>query len=241
MTTTGFLSTRLNAVWIHYTLDAVALVVFFICALSCAKKGFVRCFFGFISTITAIILAFILMKKMLGWTDGLFGLQGVMENGCAKAFSKIKAFNVDISTDGVSDALKGKLPGFLANLITDAIGNNAYPEGTTLARVAGETVGRLGATVLSWLFVFLLVKLIFILLRSILSAIIEKLPIVGRVNVILGGVVGLCKGLLFVCGALAILALIPASGITAFFNECLLLKGLYNQNPLHLILGLFFN
>lgn len=233
--------TQLNAYWLHYAVDIVALVVIFACALGGAKKGFVRCFFGFISTVAAIVLAFLLMKKMLDWTNGLFGLQAIMQRGCANAFSKIKGFDIDVSADGVSGAVSGKLPAFLADLIIDAIGNNNYPEGTTLAKVAGDTVGRLGATVLSWIFVFLLVKLLFVLLRSILSAIIEKLPIVGRVNVILGGVVGFCKGLFFVCAVVAILALIPSSGITAFFNECLLTKALYNHNPLHLVLGWFFH
>ena len=233
--------TQLNAFWLHYTLDILALVVIFVCAVGGAKKGFVRCFFGLISTLAAIVLAFLFMKKMLDWTDGLFGLQGIMQRGCTNAFSKIKGFDMDISAEGVSDAVSGKLPQFLANLITEAIGNNAYPEGTTLALVAGETVGRLGATVVSWLFVFLVVKLLFVLLRSILSKIVEKLPIIGRVNVILGGVVGFCKGLFLVCAVIAILALIPSAGITAFFNECLLVKALYNHNPLHLVLGWFFH
>ena len=207
--------TQLNAYWLHYAVDIVALVVIFACALGGAKKGFVRCFFGFISTVAAIVLAFLLMKKMLDWTNGLFGLQAIMQRGCANAFSKIKGFDIDVSADGVSGAVSGKLPAFLADLIIDAIGNNNYPEGTTLAKVAGDTVGRLGATVLSWIFVFLLVKLV--------------------------GVVVFCKGLFFVCAVVAILALIPSSGITAFFNECLLTKALYNHNPLHLVLGWFFH
>ena len=70
----------LNAVsWIHYALDGVVLLLILIFAAKAAKKGFVKCFFKFISTIIAIVVAFLFMNAVLEWTNGLFGLQDIIK------------------------------------------------------------------------------------------------------------------------------------------------------------------
>ena len=108
----------LNASWLHYAIDGVVILVAFIFAVKSAKKGFVDCFFGFVSTILAIIAAFTFMKGLLAWTDGLFGLQGAIENGLIGAFGKVKGFDVDVSAAGMEAALEDKnLPSFLINEI----------------------------------------------------------------------------------------------------------------------------
>ena len=38
---------------------------------------------------------------------------------------------------------------------------------------------------------------------------------------------------------IAVLALIPADGLNAFFNETVIVRWLYNSNPLHVIFGWF--
>ena len=83
----------LNASWTNYAVDAIAIVCIFLFAISNAKKGFVECFFGFISTILAVIVAFLFMKGVLSWTGGLFGLQGVIENAAVNALNKVVGFD----------------------------------------------------------------------------------------------------------------------------------------------------
>ena len=227
----------LCASWIHATLDILVFVFFFAFAVSRAKRGFVDCFFGFISTITAILVAFLLMKGLVRWTNGLFGLEGVMQRGCENAFLKFKGFGADVSAQGISEALSGKLPKFLINAVVDSVGNSDLPAGTTLAAVVGQALGSLGVTVLAWVLLFFATKFVLFLLRRFLTSIIEKIPIVDKLNLILGMLVGLLQSFLIVCGVVALLALIPSESITAFFNECVILKFFYNDNPLHVILG----
>ena len=70
----------LNAVsWIQYALDGVVLLLILIFAAKAAKNGFVKCFFKFISTIIAIIVAFLFMNAVIEWTNGLFGLQDMIK------------------------------------------------------------------------------------------------------------------------------------------------------------------
>lgn len=227
----------LCASWIHAALDIFVVAFFFAFAFSRAKRGFIDCFFGFISTITAILVAFLLMKGLVRATNGLFGLETVMHNGCERAFLKFKGFGADVSAQGLSEALSGKLPKFLINAVVDSVGNSDLPAGTTLAAVVGQALGSLGVTVLAWVLLFFMTKFVLFLLRRFLTSIIEKLPIVDKLNLLLGMCVGILQGFLIVCGVVALLALIPSENVTAFFNECVILKFFYNDNPLHVILG----
>ena len=65
---------NLLAEFTHYVVDIVALAVILITALVSLKKGFIRCLFGFVSTIIAIVLALFLTKPVISWTNGMFGL-----------------------------------------------------------------------------------------------------------------------------------------------------------------------
>ncbi len=228
----------LNASWIHYAIDGVVILVALIFAVKSAKKGFVDCFFGFVSTILAVVVAFTFMKGLLAWTDGLFGLQGAIENGLIGAFGKVKGFDVDVSAAGMEAALEDKnLPSFLINAIVDNVANKDVPSGTTLAMIVGGTLGEFAATLVAWLVVFLIAKFLLKLVRKFLNSLIQSLPIVGGINRLLGFIVGAIKGLLIVCVVVAVIALIPSAGLTAFFSETVVAGWLYNSNPLHVILG----
>lgn len=228
----------LNASWVNFAVDAVVVIVMFTFAVSSAKKGFVECFFGFISTILAVVAAFTLMKGVLSLTDGLFGLQGVIENAVVGGLGKVVGFDIDVSAAGIEAALQDKnLPTFLINAVVDSVGNQEVPVGTTLAMIVGGTIAEFAATLVAWLAVFIIAKLLLKLVRNVLNSIVESLPIVGSLNHLLGFAVGGIKGLLIVCGVVAVLALIPAEGLTAFFNETVIVRWLYHSNPLHVILG----
>ena len=228
----------LCAAWAPYAADGVALVVLVCFAAVSAKKGFVRCFFGFISTIVAIIVAFLFMKTLVSATNGLFGLEELIQNGCIDAFGKINGFDIDISTAGVEAALQDKnLPQFLINVILENVTVADVPAGTTLAMVVGGTIGTLATNFVAWLVLFLAAKLIMKLIEHIFASIVENIPVIGALNSLLGFAVGALEGLLIVSGVIAVLAFIPIEGITNFFNECAFVGWLYNHNPINTILG----
>lgn len=234
---------NLNAtVSANLIVDILAALVLFIFAVVAAKKGFIECFFGLISTVLAIVLAFVFMKSVLEWTNGLFGLQGVIESGCESAFSKINGFDIDVSSEGLRALLEEKnLPTFLIDSVVESVGNSEVAAGTTVATLLAQKVSGFAASLLSWLAIFLLVKLVLRFLRKALTSIIENIPIVGSLNRLLGFFVGALQGLLIVSGVIAFLALIPAEGMNTFFNDCVFIGWLYNHNPIHTIFGLIIN
>lgn len=231
----------LLAAWARYAADIVAAAVILVFALIAARRGFVDCFFGFISTLVAVVVAFLLMKSLVRWTNGFFGLQSVIENACTGALSKIKGFDIDISSAGIAETLSGKVPAFVIDVVVENIGNSEVPAGTTVAMTVAETLSSFAVTLIAWLVLFLIAKLLLRLVERVLSSIVENLPLVSGVNTLLGLAVGVLQGLLIVSGVIAVLALFPSENLAAFFNKTLFLKALYNQNPIHVIFGWFLN
>ena len=232
------MSALLEVVWAKQAVDALVIVVIVAFAIVAAKRGFIDCLFGLISTVAAIVVAFILMKPLLSWTEGLFGLQEWLENACVGGLDKIAGFDIDVSAAGIEEALAGKnLPQFLIDLIVETVGTQELAAGTTLAMLAGTTLGELAATLIAWLALFIIAKLIMKILKSIISSIVESIPIVGSINHVLGFVVGALQGLLIVCAVIAVLGVIPIEGVTVFLSDCAVTGWLYNNHPIHLIWG----
>lgn len=224
-----------------YAVDAIVAVVILVFAIVSARRGFVECFFGFISTIVAILLAFLFMKTFVRVTNGIFGLQGVIENGLVKALSKIKGFDLDISAQGIAETLSGKLPKFLINVVLENVSNGDVATGTTVAMSVANTLSGFAINLIAWLILFLVIKLLIKLIERFLSSIISKLPIVGSLNTILGFTVGILQGLLIISGVIAVIALFPSESTATFFNDTILVGLLYNHNPLHAVFGLILN
>ncbi len=232
------MQTSLLAVAATYVVDAVALLVILIFAAKAAKRGFVDCLFGLISTVGAFLIALVFTKAFLSLTGGLFGLQGVLAGSFEKTFSEVNGFNIDISAQGIENALADKkLPAFLIDMIMENFKGSEIPYGTTLAMVVGGELGKLAATLIAGFALFLIAKLALRILKNVISGIVKSIPIVGTLDSALGFVVGILQGVLIVSLAIAVLALIPAEGISAFFSEGILVNFLFHNNPIHVVLG----
>ncbi|MBQ7923885.1 MAG: CvpA family protein [Clostridia bacterium] len=228
----------LNAAWACWTVDILAVVVIIGFAALAAKRGFVDCIFSLITTVAAFLVAILLMKSVLRWTDGLFGLQELLENGCAAALGKIKALNVDVSNEGLQAMLEEQnIPAFLANFVVESVGDSEIPAGTTLATVIGGPLGRFITSLIAFFVLFTVAKLLLLLIKKLVSSFVNSMPVISSANRLLGFAVGLVQGVLVISAVVAVLSVIPVDGINRFFSECLLLKALYNHNPINMIIG----
>lgn len=225
--------------WQHAVADVIV-CLFLICfTVVCAKRGFIDCFFGFVSTFAALIVAVSLAKAVMGWTNGLFGFRGFLNSSLTKWFSKFDGFDVDISSVGAQEALNAAdLPAVIAKLILKNYGGT-LESGTTLGMLLGGTVSKLLCLLLTGLCLFLAVKLVLALLRSILNAVASHIPLVDGLNALLGAIVGLLEGLCIVCAVVSLLTLFPSETITNYFSQTYLVGALFEHNPLVALLGLF--
>lgn len=238
----GQLLYLLNATTGNIIADVLVSVVILIFALVAMRKGFIECFFSLISTLLAIILAFLLMKPFINWTNGIFGLQGVIENACENAFSKIKGFDLDVSSEGMRAMLESQnLPKFLINSVVDTVGNSEVPIGTTIALLLAQKVGGFAISLVSLFLLFFLMKLLLLLVRKLLSSVLDRLPIVGKVNHALGFFVGVLQGLLAVSAVVAVLAIIPWASMNTFLGNCTIVGWMYNHNPIYAVFNWLFS
>ena len=231
-----------------YIVDIILIVGLIIWAIIDAKRGFITCFFSFVSTIVAILVVSIFSKSIISWTNGLFGLEGLIGKGLGNWFGGVEIFNVDISQEGIFEYIEGlSLPGFLKKAVTDEVraiyetnGWEGIAAGTTLGQFIGAEIAGYLISIICAVVLFFLVKLIMLILRGILNKVVEGVPVFQKLNTILGMVVGILKCLFFACLILAVLSLIPAQGMVDFFNSSLIVKGLYNHNPIMALLQSFF-
>lgn len=227
-----------SASWTNYVVDAVIVIILVLFVEVCAKRGFIDCFFRFVSTIGAFLGAIVLTKLFIEITGGLFGLQDVLTGTFESSFLKMEGFAIDISNEGLTAALAEKqLPSFLVNMLVENYGNPDVLPGTTLAFAAGQTLSRLAITLIAFLILFIALRLVLRLLRNILNGIAKKLTLIGAVNTLCGAAVGLVEGALVVCAILSLLSLVPSEVITTYISNSYIAGWLYNHNVLNLILG----
>lgn len=226
--------------WSNYILDGVALLLILGYAIVCAKRGFVECFFSFVSMTVSIILAISFAKGLLSVTGGLFGLQEVLENSFTKSFSKVEGFTIVVSESGLESALEEQnMPAILINLAMKWFGSGAdFPEGTTVAMALAQVCARLLSLLIAGLAIFLVSFIVLLCLRKLLSAVINSISLLGFVNTILGAVVGILQSLLIIYSVLAIVALVPTAAVEGYLSNSLFLGLLYENNLLIKCLGL---
>ena len=224
----------------NYLVDIVVLLILAGFVFVCARRGFIDCFFEFVTTVVAFFVALLFTKAVVLATNGLFGLQNSMAASLEKTFLNIKGFDTELSSVGMEAVLESKnIPGFLVRLIVNTFGKDTLPYGTTIATVAGGSVARLAIMLIVFGILYAIVWAALFFIRKILNAMAQKITLVSRVNTILGGVAGFIEGILIIYAVLAVLSLIPSEGIMSYLNESIIIGFLYNNNLINIMLGWF--
>ena len=219
--------------------DSVVIVLMLLFVFQGSKKGFISCFFGFVSTLLALFVAVSFAKPIMKVTGGFFGVRGALETKWIAVFSQRNGFNVDISGQELSGVLSAQaLP---AILVTAILKNKVgpLPAGTTLASLAGSTAAQLAATLLTGIVLFIATKLLIGIVRGVLNTVAKKIKLLSAINRLLGGIVGLIKILLIISLVISLFSIFPASANMKIFTQSATLSYFYNHNPLLVMLGWF--
>lgn len=172
-------------------------------------KGFANYLVGFIGTVAAFILAVIFcddMVKLLEPTPLYESVRHFFEG----------LFPVN---DGASLESLG-LPSF----VKDAV--NALRQATPnldLSKAVSTALTNLLLTFVCFLIILFGVKLICFILKKILKAL-NEIFIIGTVNRILGGIVGLINGALFLTAIMYLISILPIPALESF-------KAVLNASP----------
>jgi uncharacterized membrane protein required for colicin V production len=160
---------------VGYILDAVILLGLIIYVIICAKRGFVKMVFHFMSGIVALIAAISLAKVAVTATDGLFGLLDILTEKFEGMFANSEGFNIPLSEgDDLKSLLQTKdLVAIIATLVVKKYSGDFA--GKTLAFLAGSTMAELLCTLIAGVALFFLLKIVCKLLSKILTAIFKKI------------------------------------------------------------------
>ena len=224
-----------------YILDIIILVGLFLFVFICAKRGFINVFFSFVSSVVALFAAISLAGVFASVTGGLFGLEASLAESFTETFSKIKGFDIALGgSEGLEFLLSTEqIPAIIATLVAKKYVGTEIPVGATLGSLVGGTVAELLCSLISGVVLFILFKILIKILRKFFTKLTEKIGLLDKLNRILGMLVGLIEGIFIISILMSVLALIPSPALTAFFNSSLILKFLYNHNPIVMMLGWF--
>lgn len=228
----------------NYILDisVVAIICFF--AWRCSKKGFVKAavlFFGFV---IAAIAARLISVPL---SEGIYN--GLIKDSVAASINETigeTAGNIGESIGSAVDALPGVIRNaagfFLGGESAESIVSESISEkGLTLAQSIESDIVAPAVTALlqTVLFLVLFFILSFLIKRfAFIGGLFNKIPLVGKVNMFLGGILGTLEGIIivFLAAVFIYFALLIVGGNFPVSAEDIdnsyLFKFFYNKNPL---------
>lgn len=196
-------------------IDILVVLLVVLGAFSGHKKGLVGILVGFAALILSIVLAFMFQSVV---ADAIY------DTGLGQSVAGIAKNNMqDMMKNGedVDKSIYGKV---LSNAVTD--------DNLT---VASENISRFVMKGLSFIAIFLIVRIICYILQMILN-VVFNLPILSTVNGIGGTVVGGLSVLIKIWIVLALISFVSPlpmfDSIVSYIDKTILVKLLYNNNLL---------
>ena len=196
-------------------LDILVVLLIVLGALSGHKKGLVGILVGFAALILSIVLAFMFQSVV---ADAIY------DTGLGQSVAGIAKNNMqDMMKNGenVDKSIYGKV---LSNAVTD--------DNLT---VASENISRFVMKGLSFIAIFLIVRIICYILQMILN-VVFNLPLLSTVNGIGGTVVGGLSVLIRIWVVLALISFVSPlpmfDSVVSYIDKTFLVKLLYNNNLL---------
>ena len=196
-------------------IDILVVLLIVLGAFSGHKKGLVGILVGFAALILSIVLAFMFQSVV---ADAIY------DTGLGQSVAGIAKNNMqDMMKNGenVDKSIYGKV---LSNAVTD--------DNLT---VASENISRFVMKGLSFIAIFLIVRIICYILQMILN-VVFNLPLLSTVNGIGGTVVGGLSVLIKIWIVLALISFVSPlpmfDSIVSYIDKTFLVKLLYNNNLL---------
>lgn len=217
--------------------------IFLICIIVGYKRGFLKILASLISTIAIIVLVTILTPYVSEAIRSVTPIEEVMQEKCIDMLIPDKSEYDKVIEDGLSDDKQRKLieESKLPKMFQDMLIENNNDEVYEFLGVTtfGEYVGTYFAKVISDIVAFLVTLLIVaILVKTLLCilGVIGKLPVIGGMNRVAGGIIGIGTGLILVWVLFLIITVFYDNGISQAcmkdISDSKILQALYDSNLL---------
>lgn len=236
---------------VNYIGDGIVILILLIALFAGSKKGFLGLIVGFLAGILTVVLTTLLCSPTAELMGNTFGLNATFENiyngmfdGADEVFTTpIK----ELAYDQIVSAVNGlNLPQFIAdallNMIQAKVADVSIPADLTLQAVIVTGVTGITVTAIAWVTLFVLLSIIFAIIKRFVK-IFDKIPIIGSLNKLLGALLMLIIAaftILVIMYLFVMLSELLPSAAVDYVNQSIILKWLFNNNPLAQILTALF-
>jgi len=215
--------------WAPYLIDALFLILGISLVCVYAKRGFIKSILNFFKTILAFVAAYFLGGRLAQllcdkWLSGV--VRGFV-------YGKINGIYQGATESFDADAVISSLPDFLMTDKMQASLNAAQGSGEQLVESMTDSIATpiasLFSNILGYVGVFLIAIIVLRIVAGLLSAICDKLPIVGALNRLLGALLGLLIALTVLFAASSLIRQFFAE--SPIYTQTVIVK-LFGESPL---------
>lgn len=223
-------------------LDVILITILAACVFTAAKKGFMLTLLELISVIVALALSFQLSPVVAQAT-----FDGIVEKNLIETVETQIDETLNISSTATqAEVILESIPDFMVSFASSAgvdledVKTQITSEKFSSDNLATELVVKVAQPIavgaLTVIFFLILSALLLFVLKWVAKLLSKlfKLPLIGTVNKVLGGILGACKGILIIVFVCTFLELIFSNGnneIASAINNSYVIGLLDNINP----------
>lgn len=207
-------------------------------------RGLLRVVYSMVAWIVILVFVTWATPHVAGWMEEYTPLGDKIESSCRDRFRETVNGNTEEDTqEDKYQELEVKVPESVLEKLTDThqMADSFLEKSGTYDAVA-QRASSLAMKAIAFLVVLLITILALHIVAQILD-LISKIPVVGEVNHVLGGIAGFVKGIVLVWLVFAFVAMGSATAIGSVVLEQIydspLLVGLYENNLVLTILMMF--
>ncbi len=216
-------------------IDIVALLIVIVAAGFAYYKGFVKTFFGFVSTILAVILACVFCGTLAPYIKENTGVDEFIINSIISINGQESGDLQEADTNVVKesgDSLTNIIDS-LPNTLNNMIGLDKIKEEATTNLV--NKIADIAINIMSWIIIYAVVRIVLAIVTLVCDGIMS-LPLLKTVNNLAGLALGAIMGLFRVYFILAVVyfisSIVNVSGIVNAIGMSTFVSQMYNNNLL---------
>lgn len=218
-------------------------IVFLLSAIIGYKRGLVKIIASLLATLVCIILVFLISPSVSNWIQESTPLRETVKNKCIELLlpdetTEEEVLQTEIPREQQISMIEGAdIPEVIQKMLLENNNNEVY---TALGvQTFGEYIGAYVAKVIADILAFLITFVaVFIIVRIVLGMlnIVDKIPLVGGANHLVGGILGAGIGILIIWILFIVITLLynTSLGVACMkeISESEILTKLYDSNIL---------
>lgn len=205
-------------------IDLIIIVIMVATILIGLKKGLISSVIDILAVIVALILALVLCKPI---TNLIIENTNFDEN-----LSNTISQNIPLSDTDFTISEESNLPSGVIDYINEITSNINTSKEDAFNAIGRDLAGAI-ITFIVFIITFVIIRIILTILK-VVSKIIDKIPLIGQINKIGGGILGAIEGIIIIFAILALISvispLIANTNLLEYINSSYIGSFMYNNN-----------